>query len=51
MTHLDIEYSFCPDCGEVADAEQLKRNKLRMIEWKKCIDNEIEITESYHDTI
>ena len=41
-TKLKLEFSFCPDCGEVADAEQIKRNQQRMVMWKAEIDHKLD---------
>ena len=37
-TRLPIEFSYCPDCGEVANPEQIKRNQQRMMMWRMEID-------------
>ena len=37
-TKLKIEYSNCPLCGDQSDADQMKRNKQRMIEFKETVD-------------
>lgn len=37
-TKLTLEYSFCPCCGEIAAAEQVKRNQQRMLQWRMEID-------------
>jgi YgiT-type zinc finger domain-containing protein len=41
-TKLPIEFSYCPDCGEVGNTEQLKRNQQRMVMWKAEIDNKLD---------
>jgi hypothetical protein len=37
-TKLTIEYSICPDCGELCNREQAKRNQQRMMMWRIEID-------------
>ena len=35
---IEMEYSNCPQCGDQSDAEQIKRNKERMIKFKETVD-------------